>query len=534
MKFMIGSMLLSLASAGVQTAFVAKTLGSNMVLQRDVSASIYGYSLVAGSTVSVVFNGETFETVSSAVVSNAGGFYWQVDLPPTAGGFTQYDIAVSSSVKFEAATLTNVVFGDVYLCGGQSNMQFAVPGEFGAEDEITAADKYSNIRLFSVNPQSQIPPPTEPWDDLEAFSMPWSVASSSTVTNTDNDWAYLFSAVCWEFGKNTFDNSLHGEIPVGLVSSNWGGTFVEAWSPPSALAACGVSAETPAVRARRSPHGENSTSFFAKGFTLSSGSDDDFIDPNVDSSLFNSMIYPFRNMKLNGAIWYQGESNVQDASGYPCLQNQMLLSWRETFKTDFGFLYTQLSTWDNDGGSTLADMRNAQLSILALGTPGVGMISAADLGDPDSPYDPIHPRNKKEVGRRMALAGSSVFYGANVPFTGPMVESYERFVDPVMGNSVRVVLNAATCGEGCKILPAQECAAVSQSKSQGCGEILLQYKMGSVLAVATMESVNVVVFTPTAQLQNDITGLSYCQGDYPLLTVYSSFDVPLVPISIGF
>lgn len=95
---MIGSMLLSLASAGVQTGFVAKTLGSNMVLQRDVSASIYGYSLVAGSTVSVVFNGETFETVSSAVVSNAGGFYWQVDLPPTAGGFTQYDIAISSSV----------------------------------------------------------------------------------------------------------------------------------------------------------------------------------------------------------------------------------------------------------------------------------------------------------------------------------------------------------------------------------------------------------------------------------------------------
>jgi len=511
--------------------FVANTLGSNMVLQRDVPASIYGYSAVGSSVVTVTFNGNSFDTIASDVLSNTGGYNWKVDLPPTAGGFDQHYLKISSSAG-ETALLTNVVFGDVFLCGGQSNMQFSVPGEFNADEEITAADNYPNIRLFSVNPQYDIPPPTEPWDDLQAFSLPWSVASSTTVTNPENDWSYLFSAVCWEFGKNTFDISLDGKVPVGLVSSNWGGTFIEAWMPPSALAACGVSSSG-TDRAHRvnsdTPRGKNSSLFTPAINTTGN------IDPDVSSSLYNSMIYPFRSMKLAGAIWYQGESNVANAAGYPCLQNQMVLSWRVTMGTDFGFLYTQISTWDNGGGSMLADMRNSQFSILALGTPDVGMITAADLGDPTSPYDPIHPRNKMEVGRRMALAGSSVFYGAQgVPFTGPMVESYETFVHPEMGKSVRLTFTQSTCGDGCKIMPAQDCADVSKEKKQGCGEILLNTNRRAVLTIATMESANVVIFTPVEPLFGDISSLSYCQGDYPLMTVYNSLDVPLVPIVVGF
>lgn len=542
MKFRKSTFVSLLAATAVAATadkvnFVSNTIGSNMVLQRDVSASVYGFSSVPSSTVTVVFNGGSYDTVASSVVSNAGGFYWQVDLPSTAGGFVEYEISISSSVG-ETALLSNVVFGDVYVCGGQSNMQFAVPGEFNSETEIAAADKYPYIRLFSVNPQYDIPEPIEPWDDLKALEQPWSVASSQTVTSPNNDWAYLFSAVCWEFGKNTFDNSLAGEIPVGLVSSNWGGTIVEAWCPESALAACGVASTDANAALDRSPvptlYAENITLFRAEYST--SKTTGDVIDPTTHSSLYNSMIHPFRNMKINGAIWYQGESNVGNDSGYPCLQNQMVLAWREAFQSKFGFIYTQLSTWDNGGGDMLADMRNAQLSILAMNTPAVGMISAADLGDPESPYDPIHPRNKMEVGRRMALAGSSIFYGAtNVPYTGPFVESYETFVDPIMGNSVRVTLNASTCGDGCKILPAQECAEVSQKKFQGCGEILLHYgPRGSVTAVATMQSPNVVLFTPTSPLNKDITSLTYCLGDYPLMTVYNSLDIPLVPMSIAF
>ena len=108
-------------------SFLAKTLGSNMVLQRDEATFLYGYSARAAVTVSTVLNGEKYSGISASQNSKDGGFFWKIELPKMSGGFTKYNLEVLSSVG-ETALLQNVVFGDVFLCGGQSNMQFSMPG----------------------------------------------------------------------------------------------------------------------------------------------------------------------------------------------------------------------------------------------------------------------------------------------------------------------------------------------------------------------------------------------------------------------
>lgn len=125
--------------------------------------------------------------------------------------------------------LEDVYFGDVWLCGGQSNMQMTVNQAFNASEEIALADKYPEIRLFTVG-QGNFS--SHPVQTLSSITQPWSVASSKSING--NPWAY-FSAVCWFFGKNLYDRN---KVPLGLISSNWGGTPVQAWSSPESLQRC--------------------------------------------------------------------------------------------------------------------------------------------------------------------------------------------------------------------------------------------------------------------------------------------------------
>merc|ERR1712048_20393 len=119
-----------------------------------------------------------------------------------------------------------------YLCGGQSNMQFAMPAITNASVEAAHADAYPSIRLFTVGQKTSSPTPL---DDLQTIEQMWSVANHTSVSG--NGGFGYFSAVCWIFGREVFD-ALGGKVPIGLISNNWGGTPVESWTTPDALKAC--------------------------------------------------------------------------------------------------------------------------------------------------------------------------------------------------------------------------------------------------------------------------------------------------------
>jgi sialate O-acetylesterase len=132
-------------------SFLSRTLGSNMTLQREKKASIYGYTSEAQTSVTCSFDGNEYTTLSSnqKSINDGSGYLWIVQLPEMIGSFTEYEIMCTSS-EGENVHLKNILFGDVYLCGGQSNMEMTVAMSYNNETEIADADNYPYIRLFTV------------------------------------------------------------------------------------------------------------------------------------------------------------------------------------------------------------------------------------------------------------------------------------------------------------------------------------------------------------------------------------------------
>ncbi len=137
--------------------------------------------------------------------------------------------------------------------------------------------------------------------------------------------------------------------------------------------------------------------------------------------LYNGMIHPIIDFPITGVIWYQGESNASRAYEYRSLFKNLIRDWRDKWGYDFTFLFVQLANFmapvETPKGSSWAELREAQDMALAL--PRTGMASAIDIGEAGD----IHPRNKQEVGRRLALAAKKVTYGMDVPHTGPRFAS---------------------------------------------------------------------------------------------------------------
>ena len=355
-------------------------------------------------------------------------------------------------------------------------------------------------------------------------------ASSKTVG--DGEWSY-FSAACWEFGTHLFDSSLDSKVPLGLVSNNWGGTGIQAWSPPEVMRKCKRFEVVSDIKMY--PNVDKIKVFMERN---TAGD----VDPNVPSTLYYAMITPYKSMKIKGVLWFQGEGNVADGT-YACMQDKMVTAWRNLLGQDFSFIYTQLSTWDNGGLGVLPQFRMQQATILDI-TNNAAMITAADLGDPESPYHEIHSRKKVEVGRRLALASSSLIYGAgsSIPHMGPLVRNVTSFEHPVFGYSARVTFDEESCGDsGLHLSEPQECPSYSAAKDGGCGFIQLEYSASSitrktqaVLATVAVTAPNVVEFVPNeAMFSSKALNVLYCLGDYPLMTIYNSIDIPLLPTKIA-
>jgi len=334
---------------GIESPFrLSNTLGDGMVLSAQ-GAIVWGFG-TAGTKVTTEFAG----TSLSAAVSSDG--VWRIKLPVTTPSHDAVDLLFSSS-DGASTSLKGVLFGEVFLCGGQSNMQYtprSMAGMNNMSAEILTADAYPSMRLFTVGQSTK---GGNPLDELASIEEGWTVASSAAVGATA--WQ-TFSAVCYLFGRNVADAL---DVPIGLVSNNWGGTSVQSWSSNAALSAC------------------NAT---------------------TGSDLYNPMIHPYvvGPMRFDGTIWYQGEANVGHATYYACQITEMIKGWRSDFANDdmyFGFV--QIAGYNYGEGYTAGDLRQAQLAPY-FRLQNVGLSTAIDTGD----FVNIHPPDKQNPARRLSDA----------------------------------------------------------------------------------------------------------------------------------
>jgi sialate O-acetylesterase len=333
----------------------------NAVLQQKVKVPVWGTTDQA-TPVKVSIAGQSVEATPK-------DGKWQVELGPlTAGGPHVLTIAQGDQ-KVERK---NILVGEVWLCGGQSNMQWAVNQSEGAEAAI-AASANDQLRLITVPRERD----TNPRANVKAE---WVVAAPTTTPD--------FSAVGYFFGR---DLQKKLGVPVGLISSNVGGTAAEEWIGGKTLAAHEDLAGT-------------------------------YTPPGGSSQLYNAMIAPLSPFPIQGAIWYQGESNAGRSFHYQKLLPAMIESWREAFhKPDMPFLIVQIAPYDKERAyspdSIWAEIREAQRHIVNH-VPKTALVVTLDVGDEQD----IHPRKKEPVGARLALAARGVAYGEDLVYSGPTYE----------------------------------------------------------------------------------------------------------------
>ncbi len=415
------------ARSGWADPKLPRLLSNNMVLQQKTQAPVWGWA-DPGEEVTVRFLDQTV----SAKADPEGR--WEVKIStPEAGG--PYELTVAG--KTTQITLRNILVGEVWVCAGQSNMAWTVAASLNAAQELASAN-YPKIRLFTVARKVS----DKPLEDCEGL---WQECSPQTVSG--------FSAVAYFFGRQ-----LHQErgVPVGLINSSWGATPVESWTSRQALQSepsvkplldqwDRMVADWPNVDPqylRRYQHKlknweQSQAKPAAKKTPPPPLPDRSAASSHRPANLFNSMIAPLTRYPIRGAIWYQGESNVTRAWQYRTLFPLLIRDWRRAWGQDdfpFGFVLLAPFEYKRDVNFTdipptwCAELREAQLITLKT-VPNVGMACLMDLDE----ITDIHPRNKQEVGRRLALWALGAVYGRPVVYVGPMYESMA-----VEGDKIRI------------------------------------------------------------------------------------------------
>ena len=408
-------------------------LGSHMVLAREpLSARVWGNS-TSGETVTVTLAGVgSFHSEPAA-----GNGSWFVDLPPQPAGIN-HKLTFSDSTT--TTTLNDVAFGDVYLCTGQSNMEFSLNAAMNASAEIAGSIHYPNIRLatvanqFSDTPMANALPITNYTEGGKIVAWRRSEPDAFAPANT-TDFSY-FSAVCYLFGRD-LHRQMHG-VPIGLVASDVGGVKIETMMSVDARLdqTCGgttyryvprsngtmtrvdqVGGDGSMRRGSISDHGIDGANDAEEELKHSLSRDMSVGLSVSPGQMWNGMIHPLLNMRFLGVAFYQGESNSLAGcpQAYSCQFPALIADWRQKFRSpDLGFYFVQLAGY---GFHDYTHLRAAQLAALQL--PAVGMATAIDLGDMASPHGGIHPRLKQEVGRRLALTARAVQFLEPVSYEGP-------------------------------------------------------------------------------------------------------------------
>jgi sialate O-acetylesterase len=375
--------LLAISTISAQV-LLPKVITNNMVLQRGKPVAIWG-TASAKEKITVSFA----DQIETAVADTAGN--WLVKLSPMKASAEPRNMVITGS---NTITLENILVGEVWLCSGQSNMEYPLDrklkkytaprkGEDLSAKEL-GGQKNPLIRFLYVEHKLSPVLPTDGWKDC-----------------TDTTLRYV-SAAGYFFAKSLAENL---KVPIGIISTSWGGTRVEQWTPPTSY--------------------QNSPLF--KDSLV--GKTNFKIDGMVPGKMFEGMVKPIIPYTIKGFVWYQGESNlmIHDTATFVAKTKLMLDTWKVLWKDEsLRFYYTQIAPYNYSkrkdklahGSDLLPYYWEAQANCLAF--PHAGMAVTTDLVDDLSN---IHPSYKWEVGRRLSLWALARDYGQKVVYSGPLYKS---------------------------------------------------------------------------------------------------------------
>ena len=367
------------------TLELAGMFKDHMVFQRECDAAIWG-TTSPGSAVTVTPSWTKERFLAKA----DGDGNWRTTIKtPTAGGPFKVDVKSGSETK----QLSDVLVGEVWICSGQSNMQWKLRG-FGVDHfkEDVQKAKYPRIRFCDV-------PQVLALEGQDQVKAKWTVCSPQS--------ALAFSAVGYFFGSR-----LHQEldVPIGLISTNWGGSSAEAWVSSEVL-----KKDFPEFNEQYATNqkiADTKGKLFSRGKKPPKG-----LNQRNPSVLYNSMIRPLIPFSFRGVVWYQGESNVKQPKQYQTLFPAMIRDWRNRWgQGDFPFYFVQIAPFAYKSEPiSAAFLREAQT--MALSEPNTAMVVTLDIGNPTN----IHPKQKKPVGQRLALLALKHDYGqSSLVASGPM------------------------------------------------------------------------------------------------------------------
>jgi len=421
----------------------------HMVLQRDIPVSVFG-TAEPGEKVTVAFSPRPGSGQAGQEKSTTAGKdgSWSVKLDAMKACTNSAAMTVEGKNKL---TLNDIVIGDIWVCSGQSNMEFGLGG-CNRQEDVSQAN-FPLMRQFH--------------QDKRASPLPLKDARSSWAVCTPQS-APGFTAVGFYFGRK-----IHQEtgIPIGLIKTAWGGTKIEPWVSPDGLASVSELAE-------EQKKVENQVKEYREKMASSLTSLETYIadtrkaiannaelpampeiprQPGSGSgdwhALYNGMIHPYIQFPIKGAIWYQGESNGGEGDSYFQKKRALIGGWRKAWNVgEFPFYFVQLANFQQpnnnpEGGDGWAKVRMAQMKTLTI--PNTGMAVIIDLADVGNPGD-IHPKNKRDVGERLALWSLARDYGKkDLVYSGPLYREMKVEGSPSTGSGqakIRIIFDNVDSG----------------------------------------------------------------------------------------
>lgn len=372
MKKKLSFLLFLMSVATFANVSLPNIFSDNMVLQRNSQVKIWGWANTGEEvTLQTSWNNQEYKTKP-----NSQG-YWSVDIKTLqAGGPFEINIKGYNQITFK-----NVLIGEVWLCSGQSNMEMSAAWGIKDGDEEVKKASYPNIRFFTATKLAAASP---------QINLPgnWQECTPETMKQ--------FSAVAYFFAQHLQEDLKN--IPIGLINSSWGGTPAEIWMPEETIKNDKILLDA-----------ANKLTPIEWG-------------PTEPGRAFNAMINPFVGYKIAGAIWYQGESNVGSQT-YDATLAGLIGSWRKLWNYDFPFYFVQIAPYQYGGGDHYSGVivRDSQRKTLQK-VNNTGMVVVSDI----SPTDDIHPKDKKNVGIRLANLALASHYKTNKNLvSGPLYSKTE-------------------------------------------------------------------------------------------------------------
>lgn len=465
-KWMVSACLLLMQAGAWGKVVLPDIVSDNMVLQQQTEACLWGKA-DANAEVSVrpSWNREVYK-----VTADAEG-KWVVKIQTPTASYQTYTISISDG---EEVKLNNVLVGEVWFCSGQSNMEMPLRGFWncpiaGANETIATASKWKGIRVATVEKNGQLQP-------VDACKGSWKVSSPEN--------APAFSATAFNFAM-MMNQVL--DIPVGIINCSWGGSTVEGWLPRE------IVSQYPDIDLKKDIRKEDGHDWWH------------YLSPTL---MYNGMLKPLQNYTIKGFLWYQGESNVGKHKTYGERLKTMVELWRKEWGLgELPFYYVEIAPFNSTETTDCALLREAQFKAQAL-IPNSGMISTNDLVEPYEMKN-IHPKNKTDVGKRLA------YMALNKTYHVPGIEAYGPVYKSMEVKDGAVILSFEHAGEGFNRLSGMEGFEVAGSDK--------------VFYPAKAEVFNNLQIKVTCDKVAQPVAVRYCFRDFQPGNVANLRELPLYP-----